>query len=246
MDDRGSLFDDRVAARYEAWYDTGEGRRADAQEKAALEEALRTFRDIGSMLEIGCGTGHFTRWLDEGGRQAVGLDIAASMLAEAQKQDGVPLVQGDARRLPFADHAFDATLMIATLEFLESPQLALAEAARVSRQGVVLGVLNRCSLLALRRRLKGLFQPTIYDEARFYSLGELARLLRAVADTESRVSWTTALFPSWWPWQETRLPLGGFIAVALYCPDQHEKTDEARQEASAAGGNEGDPSLGFN
>lgn len=239
MGDRGSLFGKQVAAGYEAWYETAEGRRADAQEKAALEEALRTFRDIRSMLEIGCGTGHFTRWLDEGGRQAAGLDVAAPMLAEAHTQDRVPLVQGDARRLPFADHAFDVTLMITTLEFLEVPQAALAEAARVGRQGVVLGVLNRCSLLALRRRLKGLFQPTIYDEARFYSLGELARLLRAVAGKENRISWTTALFPSWWPWQKTRLPLGGFIAVALHRTDQHGKTGEEKTGGQRGGGKRG-------
>jgi ubiquinone/menaquinone biosynthesis C-methylase UbiE len=137
------VFGEQAAAHYEDWYGTPEGRRADALEKAALHRLLGCFSRAWSILEVGCGTGHFTRWLSDEGLAAVGLDISAAMLAEARILDSVPLVQGDAVRLPFADGAFDVTALVTTLEFLERPREALAEALRVARRGVLLGVLNR-------------------------------------------------------------------------------------------------------
>ena len=208
-------FDKNVAAHYEAWYETPEGRRADELEKAVLGWLLQGFSRPDSVLEAGCGTAHFTRWLSEQGLAAVGLDLSAGMLAQAQAPGGIPLVRGDARRLPFADGAFDLTALVTTLEFLERPREALAEALRVARCGVVLGVLNRWSVLSLQRRLMGLFRPTVYAAARFYGVGELKRLLQLVAGKKARVVWRTTLFPRCWPWSQARLPWGGFIGMAL-------------------------------
>jgi ubiquinone/menaquinone biosynthesis C-methylase UbiE len=48
-----------------------------------------------SVLEIGCGTGHFARWFASRLSFAVGLDRAPAMLAELQKVSrGMPLVLG--------------------------------------------------------------------------------------------------------------------------------------------------------
>jgi hypothetical protein len=91
---------------------------------------------------------------------------------------------------------------------------------RVARCGVVLGVLNRWSLLGLQRRLAGLFRPTIYDAAHFYGVGELKRLATgSIAGERVRAVWRSTLFPRCWPWQQTRLPWGGFIGMALVVSD---------------------------
>jgi len=213
-------FDEHVAAHYEAWYETPEGRWADELEKDILDWLLREFPRPGNVLEIGCGTGHFSRWLGGQGLAAVGLDYSPAMLAEARALDSVPLVWGDARRLPFTDGAFDLATFITTLEFLTRPQEALAEALRVARRGVILGVLNRWSLLGLQRRLAGLFRPTVYDAAHFYGVGELKRLLRSAAGRQARIVWRTTLFPRGWPWAQVRLPWGGFIGMALMVEDK--------------------------
>ncbi len=212
-------FDERVATHYEAWYETPEGQRADELEKAVLGRLLQGFSRPDNVLEIGCGTGHFSRWLDDQGLAAVGLELSAAMLAQAQALDGIPLVRGDARRLPFADGAFDLTAFITTLEFLEQPVEALVEALRVTRRGVLLGVLNRWSVLGLQRRLAGLFHQTVYDAAHFCGVGELKRLLRSVAGGEGRIVWHTTLFPRGWPWMQASLPWGGFIGMVLLLPE---------------------------
>lgn len=208
-------FDERVAAHYEAWYETPKGQQADELEKAVLGWLLQAFSRPISVLEVGCGTAHFTRWLNDRDLTAVGLDLSMAMLTEAQALNGVLLVRADAQRLPFADGAFDLTALITMLEFLEQPQESLAEALRVARRGVVLGVLNRWSVLGLQRRLAGLFRRTVYDGARFYGVGDLKRLLRSVAGEKARIVWRTTLLPRGWPWVQARLPWGGFIAMAL-------------------------------
>jgi SAM-dependent methyltransferase len=208
-------FDEHIAAHYEAWYEAPEGWRADVLEKASLRRLLESFPGASTILEVGCGTGHFTRWLNEQGLAAVGLDLSAAMLAQARTLDGTLLVRGDACRLPFADGTFDLVAFVTTLEFLESPWQALAEALRVTRRGLILGVLNRRSLLGLQRRLAGLLRPTAYDAAHLYSVGELGRLLRSVAGGEATIAWHTTLFPRGWPWPRSTLPWGGFIGMAL-------------------------------
>ena len=217
-----AAFDEHVAARYETWYETPKGRRADALEKASLRRLLDGFAGArrqsssASVLEVGAGTGHFSRWLGEQGRTAVGLDRSAAMLEQAQALDGILLVRGDASRLPFADGTFDLVALITTLEFLEHPRVALAEALRVTRHGLLLGVLNRQSLLGLRRRLAGLLRPTIYDTAHFYGVRELRRLLRSVVGERALIAWHTTLFPRVWPWPHSALPWGGFIGMAVH------------------------------
>jgi ubiquinone/menaquinone biosynthesis C-methylase UbiE len=230
-----TIFNGEIAGQYEVWYETAEGRRADVLEKGSLARLLAHFSGARSVLEVGCGTGHFTRWLKGQRLMAVGLDLSAPMLRQARARsapDGTPLVRADAYRLPFADGAFDLVAFITTIEFLDAPSEALAEAIRVASRGLLLGVLNRWSILALRRRVIGLFRPSIYQTARFYGVGALKRLLRSlVGDSlrnmrrhsarreRSRILWNTTLFPQWLPLQRARLPWGGFIAIALSLPE---------------------------
>jgi ubiquinone/menaquinone biosynthesis C-methylase UbiE len=206
-------FDDPVlASRYEQWYASA-GRRADALEKELLGKLLGLFPDARSILEVGCGTGHFTRWMSERGLEAVGLDISAPMLKEARDRGGARYLAGDAHSLPVADRSYDVTALITTLEFLADPARALAEAVRVARQGILLGVLNRRSLLALRHRLSG---KPLWRTARFFATRELAGMVRKAAGRRAgKVVCRTTL----WPIPGTHdlaLPWGGFIGMAVH------------------------------
>ena len=200
-----------LASRYEDWY-SGEGRRADILEKDLLGKLLRLFPNARSVLEVGCGTGHFTRWMAEKGLDAVGVDISEPMLNEARWLGGPKYLPGDAHSLPFADRSRDVTALITTLEFVADPARALAEAVRVARQGVLLGVLNRWSLLTARYRFSG---KAMWRSARFFGPGELAKLARGAAGRRTAtVVWRTTL----WPIPGVRdlpLPWGGFIGMAI-------------------------------
>ncbi|MFW5943129.1 MAG: class I SAM-dependent methyltransferase [Chloroflexota bacterium] len=201
--------DPAVVDGYEAWYQ-GAGRQADRQEKELLRQLLAHFPAAHSLLEVGCGTGHFTRWFKEQSLQALGLDLAPPMLAEAVDLDGLPYLCANAHALPFAGDAFDLVALITTLEFVSDPRQALREALRVARQGVILGVLNRHSLLGRQRAREG---GAVWGAARFYTVGELVRLLRAVARRPLTITWRTTLWPLW-P-GALPLPWGGFIGMAV-------------------------------
>ena len=83
-----------------------------------MKRLLTGFSRACTLLEVGCGTGHFTRWFGEQGLQAMGLDFSSPMLAEAIRLGSPPCVQGDALALPFRAGAFDLVALITTLEFV--------------------------------------------------------------------------------------------------------------------------------
>lgn len=96
-----------------------------------------------SLLEVGCGGGHYARVLARllpvplGAY--LGLDRSPHMLALARRREpGHPFVIGDATRLPFADASFDLVLDGGALLHVLRWREALAEARRVARAGVVL------------------------------------------------------------------------------------------------------------
>lgn len=200
-----------VANGYEHWY-ARKGRRADRAEKRLLGRFLTVLPQAKTILEVGCGTGHFTRWLAERGFRVVGLDLSPVMLAQAERYNGLRYVQGDALALPFDDCSFDIVALITTLEFVADPRRALNEAVRVARNGLLLGVLNRCSLLALRRRAS---VRSPWDVARLFSPRELAGLVRDCAGARRpQVHWRTTL----WPLPGLGglgLPWGGFIGMLV-------------------------------
>ena len=200
----------KVVASYEAWYKTA-GRRADRLEKALLMQLIAGFPHAQTILEIGCGTGHFSGWFGELGFRAVGLDLSLAMLTEAVRLGRAPYVRGDALNLPFARQTFDLAALVTTLEFLHDPAQALAEGLRVARDGLILGALNRQSLLG--RQLKGDGGP-MWEAARFFTPAELVQLVqRAVAGRRVEIIWRTTLWPVW-P-RELPLPWGGFIGLAV-------------------------------
>lgn len=207
--DRNPFADPEVAAGYEAWYQTA-GRRADRLEKELLRRLLDEFPLAHTLLEAGCGTGHFTRWFKEQALQVVGLDLALPMLTEAVGLDGVPYVCSDAHALPFPDDAIDLVALITTLEFIRDPVWALHEALRTARQGLILGVLNRHSPLGWQRKQQG---GAVWATARFFTPAELIQLLQRVAMRPVRITWQTTLWP-FWP-RPLPLPWGGFIGMSV-------------------------------
>ena len=199
-----------AAAGYEEWY-AGRGRRADRLEKRLLQKLLALFPGNRTILDVGCGTGHFTRWFAGRGFEAAGIDPSRFMLEEARRSGGALYVRGDGEALPFPDAAFDLTALITALEFIPDPARALREAVRVSRSGVILGALNGRSLLGRRLSRKG---GTIWPKARLFTPAELLDLsARAAAARGKGAWWRTSLWPLW-P-GALPLPFGGFIGVAV-------------------------------
>jgi SAM-dependent methyltransferase len=92
---------------------------------------------LGSVLDVGTGSGLFAEAFAKRGLRVAGVDIAPDMVAAAKL--AVPL--GDFRRapahdLPFGDDAFDVVFMGLVLHELDNVAGGLREAHRVARQRV--------------------------------------------------------------------------------------------------------------
>ncbi len=96
---------------------------------------------LGDVLDIGTGTGRMAELFVGKAARMVALDKSLDMLrvARAKLQNlaagRVELVQGDFAALPFAAQSFDTVLLHQVLHFAHDPTAALAEAARVTRPG---------------------------------------------------------------------------------------------------------------
>lgn len=205
---------------YEAWYDSPRGRWIGAVERNLLESLLRPEQGV-SLLDIGCGTGHFTRLFAEHARGLViGLDPNEEWLtyANAHVAHGERYVAGMAESLPFPDRSFDFTISVTALCFVSRQEQALRELVRVTRRRFVLGLLNRHSLLHLE---KGRGDGTGgYKGAHWHTPSEIRTLFASLPVHNLKLR-TAIVLPKGaafgralercWP---SRILFGGFLAVS--------------------------------
>ena len=203
---------------YEAWYHTSRGAWIGEREFALLMQLLRPQTGM-SLLDVGSGSGYFSRRFADAGLVVTGVEADERMLAFAQAQSAnIPYIRGNALALPLPSESFDYVAAITSLCFVDNPQQALAECWRVARQGVVLGLLNRHSLLYWQKRERG-----GYRGARWDTWKNVASWQKALLPPPVMLKHKTAIFfPSGGKLARTlenslpgKLPWGGFLAVYL-------------------------------
>ncbi|XEQ93991.1 2-methoxy-6-polyprenyl-1,4-benzoquinol methylase, mitochondrial [Sporomusa carbonis] len=177
-----ALFN-KIAYRYDQWYQTPRGSCIDAiQKKLVWDMAEVTAGE--RVLDLGCGTGNYTLELARYGCVTTGIDLSAGMLAAAKsKADAanckIDWIEADFLKLPFASATFDFVLSVTAFEFVADPRAALLEAMRVLKPGgrVVIGVLARDSAWGDLYRKEARDNPdSVFAAARLYSAGELREL----------------------------------------------------------------------
>ena len=141
------------ADAYDRWYETPCGRWIGQREISLLLESLDP-RAGESLLDVGCGTGFFTRALAGAmDGQVVGVDINPEWVEYARVREvgRASYAVADARSLPHATGSFDLVVSIAALCFIQEELAAVREIVRVTRRRFAIGLLNRRSLLWLQK-----------------------------------------------------------------------------------------------
>ena len=139
----------QVAQEYDVYYEGDLGKQIDEIEKQAIESLVKSVVP-GKMLEIGCGTGHWTRFFTEKGFQVTATDVSEPMLEQARAKD-LPvdeLMYASVFDLPFESNSFDQVAVITALEFCGDIPRALEEMKRVLKPGgwLIAGCLNADSV----------------------------------------------------------------------------------------------------
>lgn len=92
------------------------------------------------VVDLACGTGDMCRDLTDAGYRPVGCDLSFGMLSAARTD--VPLVQGDALRLPFADGSVDGVTCGFALRNFVALRPVFDELARILRPGGRIALLD--------------------------------------------------------------------------------------------------------
>lgn len=134
-----------IAASYNQWanqYDTNVNKTRDAEHRL-LQQMLQG-KSFDTVIEMGCGTGKNTAWLQTVGRQVKAFDFSAGMLAEAAQKnwiEGVSFQQADLLK-PWPVDAGSAQLVVFSLvlEHVQDLSHPFCEAFRVLQPGGILYV----------------------------------------------------------------------------------------------------------
>jgi len=204
------------AEEYEAWYQTPRGKWISKTEFNLLYSMMRPKKGE-TLLDVGCGTGHFSRLFAEQGLQVTGLDPDRSMLEYAKLQNHhLDYRYGSATELPFENNTFERSMAITSLCFVEPASKALQEMWRVSRQSLTLGLLNRKSLLYREK-----YNKSAYAGARWDTWEDAQKWISELAPPAGYLTYKTAVFiPSGSRMAKLvehlmpkTIPFGSFLAV---------------------------------
>jgi ubiquinone/menaquinone biosynthesis C-methylase UbiE len=167
-----------LAKNYDLWYETPEGKMHDRAQKSTVLKLLRPAKAGERLLDVGCGTGHWSHIFADQGYEVIGIDICPEMGEVARSRDypGCYFEIADACRLPFDNSSFEVVAAMATLEFVRDPELAVTEMFRCVKPAgsVIVGALNRLAPIN-RQRIADKKEP--YTSARLFSPIELRYML---------------------------------------------------------------------
>jgi trans-aconitate methyltransferase len=186
-----------------------------------------------AVLDAGCGTGALAAALArrDPAARITGTDLSEAFLAAARvRVPGAAFRQGDITHLPDADGAFDAALSLLVLQFVPDRAAAVAELARVTRPGGIVGAAmwdftgGFAFLRAFADSVAAVEPDGEAFRTRYWgdpvgSPGRLGALLagaglRDVAEQDLIIRQDFTGFADWWdPWLTGQGIAGAFVAA---------------------------------
>ncbi len=175
-----ALFD-AWTDKYDRWFETPTGRLVKKYELSLLLEFLSP-QSGERILDVGCGTGVFTRDVLDCGAIVTGIDLSVAMLQKAidrAADAGFAGLCADMCALPFPDNSFDKVFSMTAIEFVADAGKAVTELDRVTRKGgcVVVTTLNSLSPWAEQRKQKANNGHTLFQEICFRSPADMRRIV---------------------------------------------------------------------
>ena len=138
--DRAAAAERYFAAHAEQW-DSLRSLHVPESEVEAAMRALLGNAPLGTLIDIGTGTGRIVELLGSAADHAIGIDRSPEMLRVARGKltasgaQGWELRQGDIMALPVDDAAGDTVVLHQVLHYLPAPEAAIAELARIIKPG---------------------------------------------------------------------------------------------------------------
>jgi len=178
--EKSSRFEfDLLANKYDSWYESAKGRMYDRLEKKAISRYLPENARGKKLLEVGCGTGHWSQFFSGYGFEVTGVDVSERMIeiAKSKNISNASFQVVDGHSLPFLDETFDVTVAITTLEFVHDAKSVVGEMVRCTHKPagqLLVGALNARASLNRQRKKDS---ESLWATAQLFSPTQLKQLL---------------------------------------------------------------------
>jgi ubiquinone/menaquinone biosynthesis C-methylase UbiE len=112
----------------------------------AIMERLSGESGLGELIELGCGTGFYTKVLAANASHVMATDLSDEMLAVARTQlkdpENVTVAKADCEKTDFPDGRFGSVFMANLVHVIENPSTTLQEAYRILKDGGLLLIVD--------------------------------------------------------------------------------------------------------
>jgi len=143
-----------IANSYDDYYQSDFGKKIDRIERDIIDFLIKEI-PLSEMLELGCGTGHWSDFFSKKGFNLTGIDISEAMLNIAKnKKINAKFKIANSQNIPFNNESFQIISSITMLEFVDNQDKVISEIYRVLKKGgwLVLGCLNEKSIIGKDKR----------------------------------------------------------------------------------------------
>jgi len=108
----------------------------------AILKRLSKERNLGVVIEFGCGTGYFTKAIAKNAKHVIATDLSDEMLEEAKEKlkeyQNLTIEKADCESTSFPSERFDTVFMVNVIHFIQNPHKCLQESKRILKDGGLL------------------------------------------------------------------------------------------------------------
>ncbi len=131
IEDKKETYWSRFAHGYDEGVEYIVGRTIQDEITRRLSEE----RNLGEVIELGCGTGYFTKTIAKNAVHVLATDLSDEMCEEAKiklkRFQNISIKKVDCENIPFPPHRFDTVVAVNLLHFIKKPDVCLKESNRI-------------------------------------------------------------------------------------------------------------------
>lgn len=103
-----------------------------------IKKELCSLKRLGSMLELGCGNGKYTKFMAESADEIIATDVSEEMVSVSRNKlksfKNIVVEYSDCYKTQYETHRFDTVFMGNLIHVILEPEKALSEAYRVLKK----------------------------------------------------------------------------------------------------------------
>ena len=134
--------EERYWSKYTCNYDDVQEYVVGKTVRQEIVKRLNDERDLGEVIEFGCGSGYFTKVIAKNAKYVIATDLSDEMLEIAEKElkefYNVTVQKADCRATSLTSGEFDTVFIAHLIHVIKNPLKTLKESFRILKSGGLL------------------------------------------------------------------------------------------------------------